>query len=273
MASRNLADHVSFKKALQDSKNIIALTGAGVSAESGIGTFRGPTGIWRKYQATSLASPSAFAANPALVWEFYHWRREVAFKAKPNNAHLALAKYQDKCKREGRSFRVITQNVDGLHVRAGSEDVLEIHGALHKVICTVCKNIEINTNSPICEVFEGRGDPNAKDADLPIIPATSLPKCAKCSGLLRPYIVWFGENLDQTILASCYDLLDKCDLLLVIGTSSVVYPAASFAPYVLEKSKLVAEFNIDDIPASDMFQFYFSGMCGTTLPKALGIEI
>ncbi|KAF2884393.1 hypothetical protein ILUMI_21772 [Ignelater luminosus] len=273
MAKRNLADYKTFNRVLEESKIIVALTGAGVSAESGIGTFRGPGGLWRTHRAVDLASPLAFRANPALVWEFYHWRREVAFAAHPNNGHIALAKYEKKCKEQGRSFTIITQNVDGLHRRAGSENIIELHGNLTKVICTKCKFIEVKENNPICEALRGRGDPSQKDADVPEIPLSELPKCSACGALARPYIVWFGESLDPDILDQARTLVETCDLFLVIGTSSVVYPAASFAPFVVERGKPVAEFNIDEEPASANFQFHFPGKCGSTLPKTLGIDI
>lgn len=264
MSARILSE---FKKVLNESKNIAVLTGAGVSAESGIGTFRGPTGIWRTHNAIDLATPEAFASSPSLVWEFYQWRRSVAFDAKPNNAHIALAKFEEKCNNENRTFTLLTQNVDGLHIKAGSKNVLEIHGSLRKVICTKCKSVDVNLDQPICEALRGRGNPNEESTS--VIPISELPKCGKCGSLIRPYVVWFGENLDKNILAKCREAVESCDIFLVVGTSSVVYPAASFAPSVADRGKPVAEFNIEDSPASSRFQFYFPGQCGTTLPVAL----
>jgi NAD-dependent deacetylase sirtuin 5 len=273
MFKRPLSDYNEFQKVLNQAQNIVALTGAGVSAESGIPVFRGPGGLWRTHRATDLATPQAFKANPALVWEFYHYRREVAFNSQPNKAHIALAKYEKICQEQGRKFSVITQNVDGLHKRAGSKNVLELHGCLQQVICTKCKIIEMNVNNPICEALRGRGDPSKKDQDLPIIQVKELPKCSKCQALVRPYIVWFGENLDPDVLENARELVETCDLCLVIGTSSVVYPAAMFAPTVAERGKPVAEFNLSEDPFDEEFSFHFSGPCGTTLPKALGIDL
>ncbi|KAJ8975967.1 hypothetical protein NQ317_000671 [Molorchus minor] len=273
MSIRKLSDYEGFKKLADKSKNIVTLTGAGISAESGIPTFRGEGGLWRTYRASSLATPQAFLANPALVWEFYHYRRTVAFNAQPNAAHLALAKYEKICNEEGRRLTVITQNVDGLHRKAGSEKVIEIHGALQKVRCTKCKIVYENLNDPICEALRGRGDPAAQDKDLPIIDKKDLPKCKHCQGLLRPHIVWFGENLDHEVLTQARDLVESCDLCLVIGTSSVVYPAAMFAPLVAERGQPVAEFNLNDEPADETFQFHFPGKCATTLPKALALTV
>ncbi|XP_044256612.1 NAD-dependent protein deacylase-like [Tribolium madens] len=273
IAKRPISDYNQFQKVLNQARSIVALTGAGVSAESGITVFRGAGGLWRSHRATDLATPTAFRANPALVWEFYHYRRDVAFNSQPNKAHKALAKYEKICKEQGRNFHVITQNVDGLHRRAGSENVLELHGSLDKVICTKCKQIEVNEENPICEALRGRGDPSKRDQDHPIIPLEALPKCSKCQALVRPYIVWFGENLDPEVLDRSRQLIESCDLCLVIGTSSVVYPAAMFAPTVVERGKPVAEFNLNEDAFDDAFSFYFSGPCGVTLPKALGIDV
>lgn len=275
MAKRKISDYAGFKKILDESKNVAVLTGAGVSAESGIPVFRGAGGFWRTHRSQDLATPQAFAANPAIVWEFYHYRRNIAFNATPNNAHKALAEYEKKCKDQGRQFTIITQNVDGLHQKAGSKNVIELHGALHKVKCTnsKCKLIDENYDNPICEAFRGRGDPAEEDYNLPFIDKKDLPTCKKCHHLVRPYIVWFGENLDIDIMIAAREAIDTCDICLVIGTSSVVYPAAMFAPEVAEKGKPVAEFNLNEEPASEMFAFHFPGPCGTTLPKAMGINI
>ncbi|CAH0562203.1 unnamed protein product [Brassicogethes aeneus] len=271
MSKRKLNDYAGFEKVLKEAKNIVALTGAGISAESGIPVFRGAGGLWRNYQATSLATPEAFRANPSLVWEFYQYRRNVAFNAQPNNAHKALAILEDECKRKKNNFAVITQNVDGLHKRAGSEEIVELHGALDKIICTKCKHIEVNLDSPVCEALKDRGDPNNLNQEPIMI--KDLPKCKKCDSLARPYIVWFGESLDPQVMEKARNLVENCDLCLIIGTSSVVYPAAMFAPSVLERGKPVAEFNISEEPANEGFTFHFSGKCGTTLPKALGIDL
>ncbi|RZC35930.1 NAD-dependent protein deacylase [Asbolus verrucosus] len=199
MSKQPLSDYKEFRKVLKEAQNIVVLTGAGVSAESGIPVFRGVGGLWRTHRATDLATLEAFKTNPALVWEFYHYRRDIAFNSYPNTAHKALALYEKICKEQGRKFCIITQNVDGLHRKAGSENVLELHGSLQKVICTKCKQIEINMQNPICEALRGRGDPN-EEQDLPVIPVDDLPKCTKCQSLVRPYIVWFGENLDPDVL-------------------------------------------------------------------------
>ncbi|KAJ8970017.1 hypothetical protein NQ314_001446 [Rhamnusium bicolor] len=273
MSKRKLSDYEGFRNVLNKSTNIVALTGAGISAESGIPTFRGAGGFWRTHRSADLATLHAFQVNPALVWEFYHYRRTVAFSAQPNDSHKALAAYEQICKEQGRKFSVITQNVDGLHRRAGSENVIELHGALHKVICTKCRTIDENFDNPICEALRDRGDPALQDINLPTIDKKDLPRCKKCKALVRPYIVWFGENLDPKVLEQSRELIETCDLCLVIGTSSVVYPAAMFAPLVADRGQPVAEFNLNSEPANDSFEFHFPGKCGSTLPKALGVTL
>ncbi|XP_060537276.1 NAD-dependent protein deacylase-like [Cylas formicarius] len=272
MSKRRINDYAGFQKVLNESQKIVALTGAGVSAESGIPIFRGGDGaLWRRYRALDLATPTAFRSNPGLVWEFYNYRRTVAFHAQPNKAHTALAKYERLCNQQGREFHIVTQNVDGLHQRAGSENIVELHGVLNKVICTKCKHIAENLDDHICEALRGREDPS-NNTSLPNIEIDDLPKCKQCGSLVRPYIIWFGEHLDPHILKTAKNLFESCDLCLVIGTSSVVYPAAAFAPLVAERGRPVAEFNLNEEPAKDDFQFHFPGLCGTTLPRALGTD-
>ena len=176
-------------------RSVVVFTGAGVSADSGIPTFRGDGGLWRNYRAEDLATPAAFARDPALVWEWYEWRRTLVRNAKPNAAHEAIAKLADAV--------VITQNVDALHARAGSRDIIELHGNLFRVRCTREGTVQDASNA-----FE----------ELP-------PKCS-CGALLRPDVVWFGEMLPPDAFERAVDEVRKADLLLVIGTSGVVYPAA-----------------------------------------------
>ncbi|PZC75979.1 hypothetical protein B5X24_HaOG205272 [Helicoverpa armigera] len=269
MASRQSSDMPKFKEALKSAKEVVILSGAGISAESGIPTFRGAGGFWRKYQAANLATPGAFRTSPSLVWEFYHYRREVAAKAQPNPGHIAIAQYEAKYGTD-KTITVITQNVDGLHVRAGTKNLIELHGNLYKTRCTKCKEVLVNNDSPICEALEGRGAPDATvvGSDIPV---KSLPHCKKtgCGGLLRPHIVWFGENLDPAVMDKAQAAMATCDICLVVGTSSVVYPAAMFAPQAAARGAIVAEFNIEPTPATSDFHYYFEGPCGTTLPEAL----
>ena len=204
---------------------VVVLTGAGISAESGIPTFRGKDGLWKKHDPMKLATPEAFGKNPKLVWEWYDWRRQLIAKAKPNEAHLLLADLEKKIG----DFWVVTQNVDGLHQRAGSKKVIELHGNIWKVRCTSCGVEDYDYRAP-----------------LPEIP----PKCESCGGLLRPGVVWFGESLPVDALQKAFALSQEADIFLVIGTSAQVYPAAEL-PFIAKNSgaKLI-EINPEETPVT-----------------------
>ncbi|XP_013392818.1 NAD-dependent protein deacylase-like [Lingula anatina] len=269
-SKRYSSDMAEFRKHFDKASHIVVLTGAGISAESGVPTFRGAGGFWRRWQAQDLASPNAFRKNPSLVWEFYHYRREVMASKEPNKAHLALAECEERLQKQNRRVVIITQNIDELHKRAGSKNILELHGNLFKTRCTQCGDIQYNRDSPICFALAGKGapDPEAEDARIPV---DQLPRCKKpdCGGLLRPHVVWFGESLDSNVMRRAEEELDSCDLCLVVGTSSVVYPAAMFAPQVARRGVPVAEFNIEETSATDSFGFHFSGPAGENVPQAL----
>ena len=162
--SKPSSDLAAFRSHFENAKHVVVLTGAGVSAESGVPTFRGAGGFWRQYQAQDLASPDAFKSDPSLVWEFYHYRREVMGTKEPNPAHLAIAECEARLEKEKKRLVVITQNIDELHKRAGSKNILELHGSLFRVRCTNCDNETENKDSPICEALRGKGspDPNTK---------------------------------------------------------------------------------------------------------------
>jgi NAD-dependent deacetylase len=176
-------------------KKIVVFTGAGISADSGIPTFRGNDGLWRQFRAEDLATPEAFARDPLLVWEWYEMRRNIIRAAAPNAAHLAIAGLDDAI--------VVTQNVDGLHARAGSRDVVELHGNIFRVRCTTDDTASL------------------REAAFDALP----PRC-RCGSLLRPDVVWFGEMLPEEAVERASNAMMTADLLLVIGTSGVVYPAA-----------------------------------------------
>merc|ERR1712083_787393 len=154
------SDLAAFRKIYQDAKHVVVLTGAGVSAESGVPTFRGAGEFWREYAAQDLATPFAFRRDPSLVWEFYHFRREVMREKHPNPAHIAIAEAEKRLKAEGKKLVVITQNIDELHRRAGTENILELHGSLFRVRCVRCGEITENRDSPICEALRDRGAPD-----------------------------------------------------------------------------------------------------------------
>jgi len=185
------------------SSYIVAFTGAGVSADSGVPTFRGSGGLWEKYSPEELASPWGFQRDPLLVWKWYAWRMRIIERAEPNAAHKLLASLE----RRGKVKAVITQNVDGLHQRAGSNNVIELHGNIWRVRCTACGYKWILKSVP-------------KDEELPL-------RCPKCGALARPDVVWFGEPLPRDALERALDEMQKADLVIVIGTSGVVEPAAS----------------------------------------------
>ncbi|KAL4695732.1 hypothetical protein H8959_000827 [Pygathrix nigripes] len=185
--SSSMAD---FRKFFAKAKHIVIISGAGVSAESGVPTFRGAGGYWRKWQAQDLATPLAFAHNPSRVWEFYHYRREVMGSKEPNAGHRAIAECETRLGKQGRRVVVITQNIDELHRKAGTKNLLEIHGSLFKTGCTSCGVVAENYKSPICPALSGKGapEPGTQDASIPV---EKLPRCeeAGCGGLLRPHVV------------------------------------------------------------------------------------
>jgi NAD-dependent protein deacetylase/lipoamidase len=231
------------RQRVRGAQSITVLTGAGISADSGVPTFRGPEGLWRNFRAEELATPEAFARDPRLVWEWYNWRREIISSKQPNAAHYGVA---DLERRIPRSW-LITQNVDGLHAAAGSEKLSEIHGNIWKVRCTQCGRVTRNTDVPI----------------------QLLPKCATCTALLRPHIVWFGEALDPMDLERSHQALTSCDLLLIIGTSGVVYPAASFAPVAKAAGAFIIELNLDPTPQSPVVDLALRGRAKDLVPALL----
>ena len=228
---------------LRAAKRPVALTGAGVSAESGVPTFRGSEGLWRNFNPQDLATPEAFERDPALVWEWYDWRRSLIAKISPNPAHYALAELE----RRSPGFTLITQNVDGLHRAAGSSRVLEIHGSIWIVKCVECGN-------------------SSENRDVPI---NILPRCS-CGGLLRPGVVWFGESLPEELIYKAFEAASSADLMLVVGTSGVVQPAASLATRAKQGGAFVVEINPEATPLSGVADLSFKGKAGELVPELLG---
>ncbi|KAI0829485.1 DHS-like NAD/FAD-binding domain-containing protein [Trametes gibbosa] len=287
-------DMPSFTAALKASKRIIAVAGAGLSAASGIPTFRGAGGLWRRYDAMGLATPEAFHANPSRVWQFYHYRREKALAAQPNPGHLALAMFSIPSIRHkiapNSEFTLITQNVDGLSQKAldtladqrpeladqirspiVQNSMLEMHGRLFDVQCTTpsCGHVEYNTMSPICLALAGTERVFSTNEPEPHIDEADLPRCTKCGSLARPGVVWFGESLSQ--LDQIESVVGEADMCIVVGTSSTVYPAAGFAYEVQNNGGTVAVFNIDRSDGDQEADFLFIGPAEVTLPKVLGV--
>ena len=223
--------------------SVAVLTGAGISAESGIPTFRGAGGLWKEYKPEDLATPEAFGRDPRLVWEWYNWRREQIAPAVPNAAHRALVEIE---RRKAR-FTLITQNVDGLHDMAGSGKILKLHGDIWRMRCTQC----------------GANFPNRR-VPLPKIP----PHCA-CGGLARPGVVWFGEPLPEGMIQEAEHAVASAQLFLAIGTSATVYPAAGLIPHARKAGARVIEINPEPGPLSGLADCVFPGPAGEWLPKLL----
>ncbi len=220
----------------------VALTGAGVSAESGVPTFRGPGGLWQSRRPEELANPQAFARDPLLVWRFYAWRRSVVARCSPNAAHLTLADVEDHIG----DFTLITQNVDGLHEAAGNRRVVELHGSLWRLRCTRCR-----------ERWEERRVP------FPEMP----PRCPSCGGLARPDVVWFGEGLEQGILNRAMSSAARARLMLVVGTSAVVHPAAQLPLIAKKAGAWIVEINPEETPVSIYADEVIRGPAAQVLPE------
>ena len=225
---------------IANADHMVALTGAGISKESNVPTFRGEDGLWRNYDAMELATPDAFRLDPSLVGEWYAWRQGLIANCNPNPAHLTLVNWEQK----GILKSLITQNVDGLHIRAGSTIVHEVHGDLWALKCVSCD-------------YKARLD----------VPAEGIPPCPKCDNNLRPDVVWFGESLDRDTISNVYQELEKADVCLVIGTSSLVQPAASFPLIVKQRSGQIIEVNIERTPLTSAVDYHLSGKAGEILPQ------
>jgi NAD-dependent deacetylase len=226
---------------LSKAKTVAVITGAGVSAESGIPTFRGAGGYWRNYKAEELATPEAFERDPLLVWDWYEMRREACAKAQPNPAHDTIALMESYYP----NFFLITQNVDGLHTRAGSKKLVQIHGDIFSARCMKCKNI--------FELW-----------DIPL--KDKPPKCPKCHSISRPHIVWFGETYFPGVLEGCHNYLSKCDLIWVIGTSGQVSTPVYLAMHAIQYGAYSIEINPEKTSLSDSVNHWIQGKAGEVLP-------
>jgi NAD-dependent deacetylase len=231
--------------ALKAARRITALTGAGVSAASGIPTFRGPGGLWKTFKPETLATPSAFARDPRLVWEWYDWRRQHIKDAKPNAAHEVLSAWT----RDLSGFTLITQNVDGLHERAGATNAIRLHGSIWELKCwTPCAS----------------GAASWLDETVPF---TALPpRCPHCPAIARPAVVWFGEALDPHVTAAA-DRATACDVFLSIGTSALVYPAAGLLHQARLNGALTIEINAEATEASGSVDLVLRGPAEEILPR------
>jgi NAD-dependent deacetylase len=235
-------------KRIREARAVAVLTGAGVSAESGVPTFRGEGGLWRQFRAEDLATPGAFARDPRLVWEWYDWRRQKIAACRPNPAHHALAALESLAA----EFLLITQNIDDLHRKAGSRRLVELHGNIWRVRCT------------------REGTVSA----LPDVPLDEIPPRCGCGALLRPDVVWFGESLPVDALERAMLAAETCELFLVVGTSTLVQPAASLPLVAKGRGAAVIEVNPDPTPISHLVDVSLRGKAGEILPALLaGLDI
>jgi NAD-dependent deacetylase len=228
---------------LGDDPHVAVLTGAGVSAESGVPTFRGKDGLWKNHRAEDLATPEAFARDPALVWEWYDWRRQVCAAAEPNAAHAAIAELDGRLSR----FLLVTQNVDGLHARAGAKRIVELHGNIFRARCMQC---------------------GAVRSDLRV-PLDGIPPGCVCGGILRPDVVWFGERLPEAALREAFEVSRSCEVMLVVGTSAVVQPAASMPLLAKQAGRAVIEINPAETPITPFVDMHLEGKAAEILPEVV----
>ena len=227
---------------LRKSESIVFFTGAGISSESGIPTFRGKDGIWNKLRPEELANFDAFMRNPEMVWEWYNHRKKIIHEAKPNAAHLAIAEMQNHFK----NVTVVTQNIDNFHRRAGSNNIFELHGNIERNFCINCKkyyNEELDFSA-------------------------GVPKC-DCGGLIRPDVVWFGEYLPEDQFLGGEKAAINSDIFFVVGTSAVVYPAAGLVYTAKQSGSTIVEINIEETPLSSIANYSFFGKAGEILPRIL----
>jgi NAD-dependent deacetylase len=223
-------------------QRVVVLTGAGISAESGVPTFRGHRGLWRQHRPEELATPEAFARDPKLVWEWYDWRRGLIGACQPNPAHRTLVDMETRLP----DFTLITQNVDGLHHLAGSQRVLELHGNIWRMRCTREGTKQVDQLTPLTEI---------------------PPRCANCGALLRPDVVWFGESLPADVLEAAFAAAAACDLMLVIGTSAVVQPAATLPLIAKQNGAVLVEVNTELTPLSDYVDLSLRQPAAQALPQ------
>ncbi|MCI0483596.1 MAG: NAD-dependent deacylase [candidate division NC10 bacterium] len=228
---------------LKRARSVVVLTGAGVSAESGIPTFRGPEGLWQQYKPEDLATPEAFRRDPILVWQWYDWRRQKIARASPNPAHHALVQMEQIVP----EFTLVTQNIDGLHRLAGSRRLIELHGCIWRMRCQAEKSVREHREIP-----------------LRIIP----PRC-DCGSLLRPDVVWFGEALSVETQAQAFAVAESADVFLTVGTSALVQPAASLPIVARQRGAFVIEINPTPTAITPFVDSHLQGQAGVLLPKIL----
>ena len=237
----NIEFPAELNKIFSKTTRIVVLTGAGVSAESGMPTFRGEDGWWRNYRAEDLATPQAFARDPKLVWEWYDMRRKIIHDCSPNPAHEIIAKME----KYFNNFQLITQNVDGLHKRAGNSKIIELHGNLWRVRC----------------------EEEGKTFDFMEVPLKEIPPTCECGALIRPDVVWFGESLPRDQIEGAFAAASDCEVMMVVGTSAIVQPAASIPIIAKQSGAFLIEVNLDPTPLTAIADYSAQGKAGILLPK------
>lgn len=239
---------------LSNARKVVVFTGAGISFESGIATYRDPlTGIWAQYDPRDLETANAFRKSPQLVWGWYLWRRQQVTNARPNAAHLAVGQLAAT----GRKVSVITQNLDDLHERAGSVDVLHLHGSLSTPKCFACHRPGTLPEHQISIPSEGA--------------LIEPPRCRRCSGKLRPNVVWYGEELPSDVWKSAIALVKNCDVLISVGTSGIVTPAADIPRLALSSGATVIHVNTEDVSTAEPNELMFIGNATEVLPKLFAL--
>lgn len=227
---------------ISNCKRCVVLTGAGMSAESGVPTFRGKEGLWSKFRPEELANMQAFVSNPKMIWEWYNWRRDLMGKVQPNPGHYAVTRLEELVEQ----FTLVTQNVDGLHRMAKTKNILELHGSIYSNKCVDC-NRPYNQDKEI--------DPE------------NIPRCQSCGGQIRPDVVWFGEMLDEEIIKRAFEVSEQSEVFLSVGTSALVHPAASLPMIASRMGATLVEINIEETPLSGAADFRIAQKSGEFLPE------
>ncbi len=233
-------------RALRDAERVLVVTGAGISAESGIPTFRGAGGLWHGYRPEDLATPEAFARDPARVWQWYRWRAQEYGQCEPNPGHYTIAA-MERALGPGR-FLLATQNVDGLHRRAGNKQLVELHGSISQMRCSRCDTLEPFPGGPVAE----GEDP--------------VPLCGRCGARMRPHILWFGEIYWPGVLEAAQDMAQRCDVVLVVGTSAQVWPPVALALGAQRAGAFMIDVNPEATPLSRGADAHLVGAAGEVLP-------
>ena len=257
---------------LAAAQRVVVLTGAGVSAESGVPTFRDANGLWHGHRFEDVATPEAWQRDPGMVWQFYDARRKGMRDVRPNPGHYALAELERQLHDRGGRFDLITQNIDDLHLDAGSQRVTRLHGSIWQTRCTGCYDIRMSRAVPITSSY---GLPELdEEGNRRRFEVADLPRCSiqTCNGILRPNVVWFGEALDAADLDSATRAASHAEVFLIVGTSANVYPAAGLAPLAKQHGAKVVEINAEATPMTGLCDLVLQGRSGEILPHLLEPE-